>query len=69
MLSPLDDQRRTAALALFISGLLHTLDVFHVLRSVFEVLLELFVEVGERLRPVFLAFLNLVQFFFELAVY
>src|SRR6185437_1762855 len=66
VLSPLDDERRTAALALFISGLLNTLDVFHVLRSVFEVLLELFVEIGERLRPGFLAFLNLVQLFFEL---
>ena len=65
MLAPLDDQRRAATLAFLVSGLLHTLDVLHVLGGVFEVLLEFLVEVGKSLRPSFLALFNFVQFFFE----
>src|SRR6266496_2626136 len=65
VLAPLDDQRRTAALALFVGGLLHTLDVLHVLGGVLEVLLEFLIEIGERLGPGFLAFFDFVEFFFE----
>src|SRR5579864_8251612 len=63
--APLDDQGGAATLALFFRRLLHTLNVFHVLFSVFEILLEFFVELAQGVGPLLLAFLNLVELFFE----
>ena len=65
VLAPLDHQRRAAAFAHLVGGLLHPLDVFHVLLGVAEVLLELLVEIAERVGPLFLAFFDLVQLFFQ----
>ena len=64
VLSPLDDQGRSAALAFFVSRLLHALDVFHMLVRIAKVLFEFLVKAGERLRPAFLAFFDFVEFFF-----
>src|SRR4029077_1178568 len=49
VLAPLDHQRRATALALLVRGLLHPLDVLHVLLGVAEVLGEALVELGERI--------------------
>ncbi len=65
MLAPLDDQRRAAALALLVRRLLHTLDVFHVLLGVSEILGELLVELSQRVFPLFFSFFNFVELFFE----
>ena len=65
VLAPLDHQRRAAALALLVRGLLHPLDVLHMLFGIAEILGEAFVEFGERVSPCFLAFFNLVELFFE----
>src|SRR4030088_1899523 len=63
VLAPLDDQRRSAELALFVGRLLHTLDVFHVLLGVSKILSELLVKLGERVVARLLAFFNLVELF------
>src|SRR5262249_81525 len=47
VLAPLDDQGRAAALAFLVGGLLHALDVFHVLLRIAKVLLKFLVELGE----------------------
>src|SRR6202171_6520747 len=60
VLAPLDDQRRAAELTLLVGGFLHTLDVFHVLLGVSEILGKLLVKLGERVVPRLLAFFNLV---------
>src|SRR6202171_885768 len=65
VLAPLDDQRRAAEFTLFIGGLLHTLDVFHVLLGVSEILGKILVKLGERVVPRLLAFFNLVELFFQ----
>ncbi len=49
--APLDDQRRSAALALFVSRLLHPLDVFHVLLRIAEVFREFLIKIGEGISP------------------
>ena len=61
MLAPLEDQGRAAAFARLVGGLLHALDVLHVLAGVLEVLLELVVEPLQRIDPLDLALLDLVQ--------
>ena len=65
VLAPLNHQRGAAAFALFVRRLLHTLDVFHVLLGVFEILGEFLVEVGEGVGPLLFAFFDLVEFFFQ----
>src|SRR5579864_57980 len=65
VLAPLDDERRAAALTLLVGGLLHTLDVLHVLLSVFEILGEAFVELRHGVGPLLFAFFDLVEFFFQ----
>ena len=65
MLSPLQHQRSAAPLALLVGGLLHALDVFHVLFSVGEIPLEFVVELPERVRPLLFAVFDLVEFSFE----
>ena len=65
VLAPLEDQRRAAALALLVGGLLHALDVFHVLAGVFEVLLELGVELVQGGGPLDFAVFDLVEFLFH----
>src|SRR5712691_1843600 len=65
VLTPLDHQRRAAEFTFFVRRFLHTLDVFHVLLGVFEILGELFVKLGERVGPRFLALFNFVQFLFQ----
>src|SRR5271165_6789221 len=51
VLAPLDHQRRTAPFTLLVGGLLHPLDILHVLFGVMEVLLELLIELGQRVSP------------------
>src|SRR6202140_1206508 len=65
VLAPLYDQRRAAEFTLFVGGLLHTLDVFHMLLGVSEILGKLLVKLGERVVPCLLAFFNLVELFFQ----
>ena len=65
MLSPLDDERSAAELTLFVGGFLHTLDVFHVLFGVSEILGKLLVEIGQGFVAGLFAFFNLVEFLFE----
>ena len=65
VLAPLQHQRSAAAFALLVGGLLHALDVFHVLFGVGEVLLELVVELLQRVGPLFLAVFDLVEFLFQ----
>ena len=65
VLAPLDHQRRAAALALLVRGLLHPLDVLHMLFGISEILGEALVEFGEGISPGFLALFDLVELFFE----
>src|ERR1035441_9892273 len=65
VLAPLDDERRTAEFTLFVGGFLHTLDVFHVLLGVSEILGKLLVKLSERAVSCLLAFFNLVELFFQ----
>src|SRR6266702_55463 len=58
--SPLQHHGTTAALALLFRGLLHSLDVFHMLFGIFEFLSEFLVEVLQRVGPLLLAVFNLV---------
>ena len=65
VLAPLDHQGRTAALALLVRGLLHPLDVLHVLLGIAEILGESLVEAAQSVSPGFFAFFDFVQLFFE----
>src|SRR5450759_5047734 len=65
VLAPLDDQRSAAEFTLFVGRLLHTLDVFHVLLGVSEILGNILVKLGERVVSRLLAFFNLVELFFQ----
>ena len=65
VLAPLEDQGRAAPLTLLVGGLLHALDVFHVLAGVFEVLFELGVELVQGVGPLDFAFLDLVELLFH----
>src|ERR1035438_6526988 len=58
MLTPLDDQRLAALLARQVGGLLHPLDVGHVLFGVLQVMVEFFVKIGHGAPPVEFAFLD-----------
>ncbi len=60
VLSPLNHEGKSTAFALLVGWLLHPLHVFHVLFSVAEVFLELFIEVGESVRPFLGAVFNLI---------
>ncbi len=65
MLAPLDHQGRTAALAFLVGGLLHPLDVLHMLFGIFEIFGEPFVEFAQRVSPLLFAFFDLVELFLE----
>ena len=65
MLAPLDHQRRATLFALLVRGLLHPLDVLHVLFGILEILLEFLVEVGQGVGPLLFAFFDFVEFLFQ----
>ena len=65
MLAPFYYQGRAATLALLLGGLLHALDVLHMLFGIAEIFGEALVEFGERVNPGFFALFDLVEFFFE----
>ena len=60
VLAPLDHQRRATFLALLISGLLHPLDVFHVLFGILQVLLEFLPEIRHGVLPLLFAFFDFI---------
>src|ERR1017187_1362070 len=65
VLAPFNHQRRAAELTLFVGGLLHTLDIFHVFLGVSEVLGKFMVKLGQSFVPGLLAFFDLVQLLFQ----
>ena len=65
VLAPLDHQGLAALLADQVGGLLHPLDVGHVLFGVLQVLVEALVELAHGLAPVELAVFDLVELLFH----
>ena len=65
MFAPLDHQRRAALFTLLVGGLLHPLDVFHVLFGILQVLLEFLPEVRHGVLPLLFSFFDFVELFFQ----
>src|SRR5581483_1228847 len=65
VLSPLDDQRHAATLALFVGRLFHPLYVLHVFLGIGKVFGKFLVETGERPRPLLFALFYFIQLLFQ----